>query len=71
MDIKKGLFLKDAVALATKIGFTGETANKAADTFMKLYGLFIQKDATMIEINPLAETQDNQVLCMDAKVIIS
>ena len=40
---------------------------QAADTFIKLYNLFIEKDATMIEINPLAELSDGQVMCMDAK----
>ena len=38
---------------------------------MKLYKIFIEKDATLIEINPLAEVKgkDDQihVMCMDAK----
>ena len=32
-----------------------------------LYKAFMEKDMTQIEINPLAETADHQVLCMDAK----
>ncbi|TGJ85223.1 hypothetical protein E0Z10_g3550 [Xylaria hypoxylon] len=39
----------------------------AKDTIQKLYQIFIEKDATQIEINPLSETSDHQVLCMDAK----
>ena len=35
---------------------------------MKLYKLFEDKDATQVEINPLAETKDGAVLCMDAKL---
>ena len=38
---------------------------------MKLYKIFIEKDATMIEINPLAEVHQegggSTVMCMDAK----
>lgn len=34
---------------------------------MKLYKIFIEKDATMVEINPLAEIQNGDVMCMDAK----
>jgi succinyl-CoA synthetase beta subunit len=34
---------------------------------MKLYTIFVEKDATMIEINPLAEVQSGEVMCMDAK----
>ena len=30
--------------------------------------MFIEKDATMVEINPLGETKSGQVLCMDAKI---
>lgn len=69
VDITAGLQLKDALLVAEKIGLSGETGVKAADIFMRLYKLFIEKDATMIEINPLAETQNHEVLCMDAKVI--
>merc|ERR1711939_154865 len=37
-------------------------------TFMQLYQLFKEKDATQIEINPLAEVEGGDVLCMDAKL---
>ena len=33
-----------------------------ADVFGKLYQIFKEKDATQIEINPLAELSDGQVL---------
>lgn len=33
-----------------------------------LYRLFIERDASQIEINPLAVTTDNRVLCVDAKL---
>ncbi|KAF7549885.1 hypothetical protein G7Z17_g6087 [Cylindrodendrum hubeiense] len=39
----------------------------AKDTIQKLYKIFVEKDSTQIEINPLSETSDHQVLCMDAK----
>lgn len=35
---------------------------------MKIYKLFIEKDSSMIEINPLAELSDGKVMCMDAKL---
>lgn len=40
---------------------------KAAETFVNLYRLFIEKDSSMIEINPLAELENGDVMCMDAK----
>jgi succinyl-CoA synthetase beta subunit len=35
---------------------------------MKLYKLFIERDATMVEINPMAENNKHEVLCMDCKI---
>ncbi|KAJ3344401.1 beta' subunit, partial [Kappamyces sp. JEL0680] len=67
IDINSGLSFADAVSVAKQIGFEGDTIEKAADTFLKLYKIFIEKDATMVEINPLAEVQSGEVMCMDAK----
>jgi succinyl-CoA synthetase beta subunit len=69
IDIKTGLQLADAKALAAKLGFAPENQDAAADTFVKLYNLFIAKDATLVEINPLGESIKNkEVVCMDAKL---
>ncbi|KAI8908365.1 ATP-grasp domain-containing protein, partial [Gorgonomyces haynaldii] len=67
INIDAGLSREEAVDVATKLGFTGAAVDEAASTFEKLYKLFIERDATMIEINPLAQVQDGSVMCMDAK----
>lgn len=60
--------METAKQVAHKLGFSGEQQeNEAADTFVKLYKLFRERDATQVEINPLAESEDGAVLCMDAK----
>ena len=33
-----------------------------------LYKILIDKDASLIEINPLIITQDNKIVCLDAKM---
>ncbi|SOV08390.1 probable beta-succinyl CoA synthetase precursor [Ustilago sp. UG-2017a] len=69
IDFEKGLSKKDALAIAKKLGFTSvKQEEQAAETFQKLYKLFDEKDATQVEINPLAESKDGEVLCMDAKL---
>lgn len=68
IDINTGLTMEQATSMAMKMGFDEASGKQAADTFMKLYNLFISKDATLIEINPLAEDRDGRVLCMDAKL---
>jgi succinyl-CoA synthetase beta subunit len=54
--------------LASKMGFEGKSAQQAADIMTKLYNLFIQTDATLVEINPLAETPDGDVFACDSKL---
>ncbi|KAI2642194.1 ATP-grasp domain-containing protein [Xylaria nigripes] len=67
IDINKGVTDKIARDIATKLGFSEQCIEDAKNTIQKLYKIFIEKDATQIEINPLSETSDHQVLCMDAK----
>ncbi|KAJ1912394.1 succinate--CoA ligase beta chain [Tieghemiomyces parasiticus] len=67
VDLKKGLQRADAVRLAEQMGFSKQCVEDAADSMLNLYKLFVDKDATMIEINPMAESAQHEVLCMDAK----
>lgn len=59
---KNGLDKDAALGLATKLGFEESNKEQAAQTFVDLYKIFKEKDATQIEINPLAETNDGAVL---------
>jgi succinyl-CoA synthetase beta subunit len=68
IDPKVGFTKDAALDLAKKMGFTPKGQEQAADTFLNLFKLFNEKDATQVEINPLSESSDNQVLCMDAKL---
>ncbi|KAH7883819.1 succinyl-CoA synthetase beta chain SSC-beta [Phlebopus sp. FC_14] len=69
IDAEKGVDPSVALELAKTLGFKDAVAQKeAADIFVTLYKLFKDKDATQIEINPMAETTDGHVLCMDAKL---
>ncbi|KAF8528070.1 succinyl-CoA synthetase beta chain SSC-beta [Hysterangium stoloniferum] len=67
INYKDGLSSAEAIELAGKLGFAESNKAAAAKTFQNLYTIFKDKDATQIEINPLAETDDGAVLCMDAK----
>ncbi|KAA1084334.1 hypothetical protein PGT21_024757 [Puccinia graminis f. sp. tritici] len=66
IDFQNGLSKQEGVEIAKTLGIKDHSA--AADIFINLYRLFKDKDATQIEINPLAETKDGAVLCMDAKL---
>ncbi|KAF2151390.1 succinate-CoA ligase [Myriangium duriaei CBS 260.36] len=68
IDIHKGVTDEIARKIATEVGFSSQCIDDAVDTIKKLYKVFMEKDATQIEINPLSETSDHKVLCMDAKL---
>jgi succinyl-CoA synthetase beta subunit len=67
IDFENGVSRSDALGLARKLGFKDKAQSEAADIFINLYKIFKDKDANQIEINPMAETKDGHVLCMDAK----
>ncbi len=62
-----GLGRYQAAALAAAIGLTGDKAKIAADIMIKLAKLFVEKDCSLAEINPLVETPDGKILAIDAK----
>ena len=69
VDIASGIDDAKVLQLARTMGFSGEKqAKDAAEVMKKLYRLFKEKDATLVEINPLAETHDGRILTVDAKV---
>lgn len=68
IDIHTGVTDEIARKIAVDLGFSEQCIEDAKDTIQKLYKLFMDKDATQIEINPLSETSDHKVLAMDAKL---
>ena len=55
-----------AVAFALKL--KGDTAKAAQKLARQLYDAFVALDCSMLEINPLVETEDGRLLVLDAKM---
>ena len=68
IKIHEGVTDDVARGIANELGFSEQCIEEAKDTIQKLYKVFMEKDATQIEINPLSETSDYKVLAMDAKL---
>ena len=52
-----------------KIFNLNKEANKdAIKLIQSIYKMFIELDASLVEINPLILTKDNQIVCLDAKM---
>lgn len=62
-----GLQKFQAQAIAAEIGLTGDQGKVAADIMLKLAKLFIDKDCSLAEINPLVKTKAGEILAIDAK----
>lgn len=54
--------------LAFGIGLEGEIQKKAIKFFEGLYNLYINKDCSIAEINPLVRTKDENLIALDAKL---
>ncbi len=45
-----------------------KTKDQASNLIQSIYKILIEKDASLIEINPLILTKDHHLLCLDAKI---
>ncbi len=68
VNIHDGLDRDAAIRFAKELGFDDAGAEHAADQFSGMYNLAKAKDCTMVEINPLVELENGEVLCIDAKL---
>lgn len=67
IDPLVGLTGFQARRLAYNIGIPRHLVNKAAKFMIGLYQVFVEKDASIVEINPLVVTAEDNVLALDAK----
>jgi succinyl-CoA synthetase beta subunit len=68
IDPATGFMPHHGRSVASALKLTGDLAKQAANVASKLYDAFLGTDAEQIEINPLAVTDDGQLLVLDAKV---
>jgi succinyl-CoA synthetase beta subunit len=70
IDIIEGLTDEQCKHMANNLGLEEGTApfEKTVTLMRNLYDMFISCDCTQVEVNPLAETPDGDVVVCDAKV---
>ena len=68
IDPVVGLAPYQARRIAFQINIPDALVNKAAKLMLGLYTAFIEKDCSIVEINPLVVTGDGNVLALDAKL---
>ncbi|MBT2581923.1 ADP-forming succinate--CoA ligase subunit beta [Planococcus sp. ISL-109] len=67
IDPVVGLTGFQARRMAFNMNIPPKLVNKAAKFMLGLYTVFVEKDASIVEINPLVETGDGNILALDAK----
>ncbi len=68
VDATKGVDLAFAREIAEAGKLPAEVLDAAAVTIAKLWEVFVGEDATLVEVNPLVRTPDDQILALDGKV---
>ncbi|OYW88296.1 MAG: succinate--CoA ligase subunit beta [Sphingobium sp. 32-64-5] len=68
VDPATGFMPHHGRSVAAALGLTGDLAKQAAKVAASLYKAFLATDAEQIEINPLAVTEQGNLLVLDAKV---
>jgi succinyl-CoA synthetase beta subunit len=68
IDPATGLMPHHARALSKALKLSGDLAKQVPRLLTSLYNAFVEKDMSLLEINPLIATKKGELLCLDAKV---
>ncbi|MBN9157834.1 MULTISPECIES: ADP-forming succinate--CoA ligase subunit beta [unclassified Microbacterium] len=66
----EGITPEKALEIAKAGNFEPGLAEKVADVFVKLYEVYKGEDATLVEVNPLVQTEDGDIIALDGKVTL-
>ena len=68
VDVEKEISDTDCERIIEVFKLEYDAKDQAVDLIKSIYKIFIEKDASLIEINPLVLTKENNILCLDAKI---
>jgi succinyl-CoA synthetase beta subunit len=68
VDPLDGVSLEKAREIAVAAKFPEELIEKVAPVFEKLWQVYRDEDATLVEVNPLVLTEEGEVVALDGKV---
>ncbi|CCW66879.1 unnamed protein product [Phytomonas sp. Hart1] len=68
VNVLEGIDHDSCVNFAKELGFDGDSAVRMAEQIKNIYNVGKTKDCTMVEINPLVELENGDVMNIDAKL---
>ena len=66
----KGVDLALAQSIARQAQFPAAVQEQVAAVLVKLWACFVAEDATLVEVNPLVQTDDGRIIALDGKVTL-
>jgi succinyl-CoA synthetase beta subunit len=70
VDPNTGIDAAKATEIVEAAGFDAETGAKIAPVLEKLWEVYRDEDATLVEVNPLVKTEDGDIVALDGKVTL-
>ena len=70
VDPLTGIDAATARRIVAEAGFRDAVAAKVAPVLQRIYEVYHEEDATLVEVNPLVLTADGEILALDAKVTL-
>jgi len=67
-DPLEGLANEDVAMFAELLGLEGTSKHEMVEMVNSLYAMFLDKDCSMIEINPLVKSESGEIIALDGKV---
>ncbi|BBJ43040.1 succinate--CoA ligase [ADP-forming] subunit beta 1 [Streptomyces antimycoticus] len=68
VDAIEGVTQEKAAEIVAAAKFPAEIADQLVEVLQKLWVVFIQEDALLVEVNPLVKTEDGKIIALDGKV---
>jgi len=65
-----GISKLEALKIIQGAQFPADIAEQVADTLVLIWKVFVDEDATLVEINPLVKTSDGRIIALDGKVTL-
>ena len=68
VEYNKEINVDDVEKIIQPFNFKGTAKEKSKNLIKSIYRIMVERDASLIEINPLIVTKDNNLICLDAKM---
>lgn len=70
VDPRTGIDATKAAEIVATAGFAPEIADQVAEVLTRLWDVYREEDATLVEVNPLVLTEEGRIVALDGKVTL-